>query len=115
MSLDEGLSWFDQSNPIERKDIMKSLDLCIFQSHPTPEDIEEGIKCSGLKETYSPCVLIRKKPFNEVRQKILRMAELDQRRAFVLLISVFGAADKRRRETQCKDGCSHEWHNLNGL
>jgi hypothetical protein len=112
VSLADGLEWFDGATPDFRLEIMRSLDLCIFQSHPTIEDIEQGIKKSGLKESYSPCVLIRKKPFNQVRQKILEMPELDLRRGFVLLISVFSVADLRRRETQCKGGCTHDWHNI---
>lgn len=115
ITLEEGLAWFDSSDSESRLEIMGSLDLCIHQSHPNREDIERGIQLSGLKETYSPCVLIRKKHINEARAKVLAMPELDQRRAFILFVSVFGVADKRRRETQCKDGCKHEWHNIVGL
>ncbi|MFF3677521.1 DUF5958 family protein [Streptomyces sp. NPDC002120] len=32
--------------------------------------------------------------------------------AFRVLVSVFGAADTRRRETYCKGACGHAWHNL---
>jgi hypothetical protein len=112
VSLDEGLKWFDGETVDSRADIMRSLDLCVFQSHPSIDDIEQGIKKSGLEESYSPCVLIRKKPLNQVGQKILEMPELDLRRSFILLISVFSVADLRRRETQCKDGCTHDWHNI---
>ncbi|MBU2569018.1 MAG: hypothetical protein KJ725_03085 [Gammaproteobacteria bacterium] len=112
LPLDDGLAWYDESDTESRNKIMKALDLCIFQSHPTNEDIEEGIKNSGLKETYSPCVLVRNKPFNDARKKVLNMPEPDRRRSFILFLSIFGVADKRRRETQCKGGCSHEWHNI---
>ena len=112
ISFEEGVQWFDEAASEYRGKIMQALDICVWQSHPTVEDIEEGIRISGLKETYSPCVLIRKKPFNEVRQRILRMRELDQRRGFILLLSVFSVADKRRRETECVNGCTHEWHNI---
>ncbi len=111
-SLEEGLKWFDDATEKDRKEIMRSLDLCVHQSHPNKEDIEVGIENSGLKETYSPCVLIRSKPFNEVRQKILKMPLLDQRRAFIMLISIFSVADARRKSEQCANGCTHEWHNL---
>ena len=112
ISFEEGVQWFDEAAFEYRDKIMQALDICVWQSHPTVEDIEEGIRMSGLKETFSPCVLIRKKPFNEVRQKILKMRELDQRRGFILLLSVFSVADKRRRETECVNGCTHEWHNI---
>ncbi|TAK64946.1 DUF5958 family protein [Methylobacter sp.] len=112
VSLNEGLAWYDESDLNLQNEIMRALDRCVSQAHPTKEDIEAGLKESGLKETYSPCVLVKNKPFNEVRQKILNMCEPDKRRGFVLLLSVFRVADKRRRESQCKDGCTHEWHNI---
>jgi len=110
--LEEGLEWYDNSGAEDRESLMRALDLCVSQSHPTKEDIEKGIKLSGLKETYSPCVLVQKKHFNEARNNIIHMPELDQRRGFILLLSIFGVADERRRETQCKGGCTHEWHNI---
>ncbi|MDN3649605.1 DUF5958 family protein [Reinekea marina] len=113
--LKDGFEWFSNSSDAKKNEIMKSLDYCIYQSHPTVKDIEEGLIKSNLKETYSPCVLIRKKPFSEVRQKVLRMNGLDQERSFKLLLSVFSVADERRRKTQCIDGCDHEWHQISGL
>ncbi|MDH5547969.1 MAG: DUF5958 family protein [Gammaproteobacteria bacterium] len=115
ISVDDGLKWFEDSDENQKMDIMRSLDMCIFQSHPTVEDIDLGMQNSGLKETYSPCVLIRSKPFNEARQKVLSMTGLDQYRAFQLFVAIFAAADNRRREMECKGGCSHEWHNKQGL
>jgi hypothetical protein len=110
--IEEGVEWFTSASDESKSEIMRALDLCIFQSHPNNEDIENGIVKSELKETYSPCVLIRKKPFNEVRQKVLNMSGLDLVRSFRLLITVFGIADERRRNEQCIGGCTHDWHNL---
>lgn len=115
MSIEDGLAWFDGESSEGRKEIMRSLDLCLFQSHPNHADILKGIETSRLKETYSPCVMLLKKPFNEARQKALKLSGLDQRRAFELFVSVFAIADERRREEQCKGGCTHEWHNLHKL
>ena len=112
VSMEDGLKWFNDASPEQRVEIMRSLDLCVFQSHPTEDDIEKGIKKSGLKQTYTPCVLILKKPLDQAREQIMSLADLDLRRSFVLLISVFSVADSRRRETECKGQCSHEWHNM---
>ena len=112
ISLEDGLEWFDESSAKDKNNIMGTLDLCIFQSHPTAEDIEIGIASSKLKETYSPCVLVRKKHLNEVRAKVRNMTGIDQRRGFILFLSIFSIADARRRETQCINGCTHDWHNL---
>ena len=109
---DEGIVWFENANAEERDQIMRAMDLCIFQSHPTTEEIEQGIAKSHLKPTYSPCIVVVKKHFNEARQKILGMRGIDQMRAFQLFLAIFSVADQRRRETECTKGCSHEWHNL---
>lgn len=110
--IEEGIAWFNESGPEQREDILRALNMCIFQSHPTEEDIKDGIAESGLKETYSPCVLVLRKPFNLARQKAMSLTGLDQERAFRLFLFIFSVADRRRRETQCKGGCSHDWHNL---
>lgn len=110
--VEAGISWFNQSASVQRLEIMRALDLCIFQSHPTKEDVKSGIAKSGLKDTCSPCIVVQRKPFNLARQKVLSMTGLDQERAFRLFLSIFSVADRRRRETQCKGGCTHEWHNL---
>ena len=111
----EGLLWFSTLNEQERDKVMHNLNLCIHQSHPTKADIELGIENSDLKDTYSPCVLIRKKHFNLVRQKVLNFTDLDQERAFELFVHVFSVADTRRRTEICKGKCTHEWHNLESI
>jgi hypothetical protein len=113
--IEEGVAWFHESDSNERGDILRALNICLVQSHPTDEDIESGVKSSGLKETYSPCVLVLRTPFNSARRKVLSLTGLDQERAFRLFLFIFATADRRRRETLCKGGCSHEWHNLREL
>lgn len=113
--ISEGMTWFSSLNQDERSKVMLSLNLCIHQSHPTKDDIELGIANSKLKDTYSPCVLIRKKHFNLVRQKVLNFTGLDQERAFELFLHVFSVADTRRRTEICKGKCTHEWHNLESI
>lgn len=115
ISIENGASWFEYSNQDDRRKIMQCLDLFIQQSHPTNKEIEAGISLSGLKETFAPCVIVRNRPFYEARQKILQLQNIDKERAFQLFVSIFKVADTRRRETECKNGCSHEWHNLERL
>ena len=114
-SIENGVLWFAGSDQDLRQEIIRTLDSCIFQSHPTKEDIAEGVENSCLKDTYSPYVLVLKTPFNHARQKAISMRGLDQERAFRLFLSIFAVADRRRRETECKGDCSHEWHNLQEL
>ncbi len=112
MPIEDGIKLFANASELDKTEIMKALNLCVFQSHPTESDIEKGILLSGLKPTYSPCVIVTRKPFNEARAKAMGLKGIDRERAFLLFVSIFLVADQRRRETECKDGCSHEWHNL---
>ena len=91
-------------SPEQRVEIMRSLDLCVFQSHPT-EDIEKGTKKSGLKQTYTPCVLNRK-TLDQAREQIMSLADFRPsdglRSSFLFLVWLTHA-----RETECKGQCSH--------
>jgi Family of unknown function (DUF5958) len=115
VSLKDGIDWFDASDLNTKKNILQSLSVILTQSHPTSDDVENGIKQSELKRTYTPCVLMAEKPFGEAVSKVRNLPENEWRKTFVLWLSIFSIADKRRRETTCSDGCTHEWHNIVNL
>jgi len=115
IKLEAGLSWFSSKEEDEQRDIMRSFSSILLQSHPRLLEIEEGIVLSKLKPTFTPCVLVSKIPFPEACSKILGLPRSEREKAFVLWLSIFKVADTRRRNTECKNGCAHEWHNINGL
>jgi hypothetical protein len=115
LTLKDGIDWFDASDPITKKDILQSLSAILTQSHPTADEVEKGINRSELKRTYTPCVLMAEKPFSEAVAKIRNLPDNEWRKTFILWISIFSIADKRRRKTECLDGCAHEWHNIENL
>lgn len=108
----DGIDWFVGCKRKSKKEILQSLSCFLAQVHPTRDEVCAGIELSVLKPTYTPCVLIMKKPFKEALGKILMLPESEWEKSFILLISILGIADKRRRETDCCNGCTHEWHNL---
>ncbi|WP_370592245.1 DUF5958 family protein [Reinekea sp. G2M2-21] len=110
--IEVGLKWFASSTDAQKLEIMGSLDLCVSQSHPTSEEIIKGTGLSGLRPTYTPCVIVSSRPFREARSKLKQLRGIDQDRAFSLLLAIFSLADQRRRESDCREGCVHEWHNL---
>ena len=113
--VEDGIDWFNASDLDTKRNILQSLSVFLIQSHPTSDEVEKGIARSELKRTYTPCVLMVEKPFNEAVAKIRNLPENEWRIAFVLWLSIFSIADKRRRETECLDGCTHEWHNIGNL
>lgn len=113
--LKDGIDWFDTCDLDTKKDILHSLSVILTQSHPTSDEVEIGIKRSELKRTYTPCVLMVEKPFSEAVARIRSLPQNEWRKAFLLWLSIYSIADKRRRKTECSDGCTHEWHNIGNL
>jgi len=91
------LAWFDE------------LAMAVMQSHPMPTEVEQAIAHAGLKPTFTPCVLVRTKPFRQAL-RVMRGLPLDENpKTFRLLVALLGIADGRRRES-CGRECNHWWH-----
>lgn len=108
----DGIAWFESCDGDSQRFILKLFRYLLFQAHPTHSDVENGIQLSGLKPTFSPCVVMLRNPFKEACNKILAMPDHELVKAFRLWLAVLSLADQRRRETDCKNGCTHDWHNL---
>lgn len=113
--VEQGIEWFQGLPEEEQRDALRDMNLCIHQSHPRESEIEEGIRLSGLKESYTPCVIMRKNNFNNARAKVLALPSHEWLKAFRLWLAIFTIADGRRRSTDCRAGCDHWWHNLEKL
>ena len=68
----------------------------ILQSKPKEEDIEIAILHSGLKSTYTPCVLLKKGITTHNLEKLIKLPKNERTKVFVLLLSLFKIAYKRR-------------------
>ncbi len=115
VKLQDGIDWFNAFDVKSKKGILQSISYFLSQAHPTRNEVDDGIKLSGLKPSYTPCVLLAKKPFNDAMKIIGSLPENEWEKSFILWISILSIADKRRRETDCLNGCTHEWHNIENL
>ncbi len=115
---EEAIEWFRSLSPEDQSRAVNHVWYCTTQASPGRMEIDAAIVDSGLKRTYTPCVLLKRA---EEKGETLRSAlskirslepDYDRERAFILLLSLFTIADKRRRETRCANGCSHEWHHI---
>lgn len=108
-SIEFGLEFMSNAN--DEQMFWQTLSMMVKQAHPTRDEALQAIRDSGLRSTFTPCVLLVKGDFPEKNLgKICSLPEYEHEKAFRLLIEVFRIADKRRREEQCADGCSHWWH-----
>lgn len=110
---DQIVRWFKLLPPESKMEALNNLHYCVKQSHPIKGEVEMAISLSQLKSTFTPCILLKSVDIPEkIFNKIIALPEDEQEKSFLLLLSLFTVADKRRRETHCLNGCSHEWHNI---
>jgi hypothetical protein len=112
INLEHIIVWFEDLNLEKQSETISRARLCLDQSHPNKETIEKAIELIPLKPTVTPMVLLKTKPFKIALQKMILLPANENKKIFITLISVFKIADTIRRNIWCKDGCNHEWHNL---
>jgi len=109
----DGYSWFVSQHREEQVKTLGVLARCCLQAHPLAKEVAQAINRSGLKPSFTPCVLLEQAIRPELAlQKILALPNVEREKTFRLLIALFSIADARRRVTACSEGCTHAWHNL---
>lgn len=109
-ALQEGQSWFESQSVEQRRDILRGISFMIAQASPRPDDAEVAIRNSGLKATFTPCVLLTRGEIRTQLGKIASLPEHELTKAFPLLISLLGVSDERRRTSKPLDLGTHWWH-----
>ena len=108
LSLEELMqtSFLNLSNEYQRMYLNDVVNL-IIQSKPKYEDVSLAIKTSQLKETYTPCVLLRKGISYAILSQIASLPNNEREKSAKLLLSLFKIAYRRRflQETQT----THKW------
>lgn len=95
-------------------EIMKNY---IFNSIPNKldynsESYQEAIKTIPLKRTYIPVVILTKFPTKIAFNKLRELLESEHSKIITSLLWIYKITVTKRRETECKNGCGHSWHNL---
>jgi hypothetical protein len=112
LSFDDLMEWFDKQEQSYQKHILDKLLMFVQQVHPSDKSIIEGIDSARIKKTMTPIVLIQSHDFGIALAKISELPDSELRKSFILVINFFKIADSERRENDCKNGCMHEWHNI---
>lgn len=115
MQLEQGLEWFDSLKINEQRETITITKQFIEQCHPDPETIENAIDKIPLKNTMTPIILLKTQTLKDALNRIETLPDNEIRKSFISLVAVFKMADTKRRNTACRNGCHHEWHNLDEL
>ena len=91
----------------EKKVFLGELLNLIIQSKPLDIDIDDAIVQSGLKVSYTPCVLLKKGISQHILEKIISLPDNESLKSFILLLSLFKIAYNRR--FQKERGNANKW------
>jgi len=108
----EIMAWFDKFDLSAQKEIRDKLIMFMLQSHPTDELISNAIQTSPIQDTMTPVVLFKTKTFKIAINKIEKLPDSELRKSILIMLCIFKVTDTFRRETVCKNGCAHFWHNF---
>lgn len=109
-SMDDAMPWFSALSEEQKQDVLRQLAVMFQQAHASSSEVLEAISLSGLKATYTPCVLMTHGPIGIQAAKVISLPEQERGKAFQLFIALVGVSESRRRRTDCVGGCSHWWH-----
>lgn len=90
------LQFFKSLEEISQKAILNDMLFLIQQSKAKDDDIDLAILNSGLKSTYTPCVLLKKGVLNYNLERIINLPKQEMTKVFLLLLSLFREAYQRR-------------------
>lgn len=106
-SWESGLSWFSSLECSHQGQILERLLAMVLQAGGNQKlDSSLVIEKSGLRPTFTPCVLLAKGRAD----KLSKLNPDENGKSFKLLITWLNLADSRRREQRCRGSCSHWWH-----
>ena len=100
---------FDSLNTEQKRGFLTDLIHLIIQSKAINEDIPISISNSGLKQSFTPCVLLSKGVSDENLYRIARLPEDELNKVFDLFLSLFAIAYNRRYQEE-KNSPNKWWY-----
>lgn len=89
----------------------------IFNSIPekvnyTTDTYIQAISSIPLKPTFTPVVILKSFPTKIAFNKLEILCKDEQQKTIIALLWIFKQTDTQRPNTECKNGCGHDWHNM---
>ncbi len=87
---------FESLDIESKRSLLRDVEHLIIQSKSTIDDIDKAISNSGLKPSFTPCIVIKKGLHHGNFQKIISLPENELTKAFRLFIYLFREGYHRR-------------------
>lgn len=97
--------------------VFMELRICIFNSIPDKTNYKtetylNAINSIPLKSTFTPIQILKRFSTKIAFNKLEKLPKDEQHKSVIALLWIFKQTDTERRNTECKNGCKHEWHNF---
>lgn len=99
------------------KELFTILHHYIINSIPNKVDYnteayQTAINSIPLKPTSTPIIILKTYTTKIAFQKLVLLAENENKKILTSLLWIFKITDTERRNTECKNGCGHFWHEI---
>ncbi|KQO33911.1 hypothetical protein ASF10_17880 [Flavobacterium sp. Leaf82] len=89
----------------------------IFNSIPDKTDYntetyQKAIHTIPLKPTHTPIIFLKRFSLKIALSKLSELPKNENKKIITSLLWIFKVTDTERRNTECKNGCGHFWHEL---
>ena len=80
------------------------------KTHYNTETYQNALNTIPLKLTYTPIVILKTFPTKIAFYKLAELPENENIKVVTSLLWIFKVTDTQRKNTECKNGCGHFWH-----
>ena len=80
------------------------------KTHYNTETYQNALNTIPLKSTYTPIVILKTFLTKIAFYKLAELPENENIKVVTSLLWIFKVTDTQRRNTECKNGCGHFWH-----
>lgn len=80
------------------------------KTHYNTETYQNALNTIPLKSTYTPIVILKTFPTKIAFYRLAELPEKENIKVVTSLLWIFKVTDTERRNTECKNGCGHFWH-----
>lgn len=80
------------------------------KTHYNTETYQNALNTIPLKSIYTPIVILKTFPTKIAFYKLAELPENENIKVITSLLWIFKVTDTERRNTECKNGCGHFWH-----
>ena len=97
--------------------LFEILENYIFNSIPdksnyNSESYQVAIRTIPIKSSQTPVVILSKNSTKIAFKKLKELPKSEHEKVITTLLWIYKVTDTKRRESECKNGCGHFWHNL---